>query len=107
VERSCTPLVSISDVVGLAFGFLADSVTNFMNHLQGTAIIHFKYSRGKNGLMPLNDDSFHFFPDLHTRHREFWCECYGRSIFTSIDYLGQEIGHILSHYGQSQGRLKN
>jgi hypothetical protein len=106
VTTSCTTVVSISDIIGLAFIFLADSVTIFMNHLQGMTnafIIRFKYSHGTSGLSKLSDDSFHCFPDLHTKNREFWSECYGRSIFTSIDYLWQEIWRVLCRYGQSQG----
>jgi len=99
-------VVSISDIIGLAFIFLADNVTNSMNHLQGMQnafIIRFKYCRGTHTLLPLNEDSFHSFPDMHPSHVEYWCECYGRSIFTSINYLRQEIWLVLCRYKQSQG----
>ena len=32
-----------------------------------------------------------------------WCECLGRSIFTAIDDLRQELWRILCRFGQSQG----
>jgi len=106
VRTNHVAVVSISDIIGLAFIFLAGNVTNSMNHLQGMQnafIICFKYCHGTNTLLPLNEDSFHSFPDMHPSHVEYWCECYGRSIFTSIDYLRQEIWRVLCRYGQSQG----
>jgi hypothetical protein len=47
--------------------------------------------------------SFHCFPDLADVYQNYWGECYSRSIFSSIEYLQQEIWRNLCRYGVKQG----
>ena len=106
VKTNYVAVVHIKDIIGLAFVFLADSVTDFMYHIQGMRnayLIRFKYCQVLDSLKLLNSTTFHSFPDIHPTHMQFWCECYGRSIFGCIDYMRQEMWRVLCRYGQSQG----
>jgi hypothetical protein len=38
-------------------------------------------------------------------HQNFWSESYGQTIFSSIDYLWQELRRVLCRYGSSQGNF--
>jgi hypothetical protein len=94
VKTSCTTVTRISDITRLAFVFLAENVSDFTYHLHGIQnafVVRYKYSHAAKSLIWLTMESFHCFPDQHSSQREFWCECYGRSIYTSIDHLRQEF----------------
>jgi hypothetical protein len=54
-------------------------------------------------LIPLDASVFFSFPDLDPAHQGSWTECYGKSIFFSIDHLRQEIWRFLFCSGESQG----
>jgi hypothetical protein len=56
-------------------------------------------------LVKLNKNTFFEFLVLHPEHEVRYCECYGRTLFRSIDFLCQELWCILCRYGQSQGHF--
>jgi hypothetical protein len=98
--------VNIASIKGLAFVFLESDVNNHIYYIQGMTnafIIRFKFCIEKRDLVSLDNSSFHCFPDLHPVHRMAWNECYGRTIYTSIDHLRQQIWRFLCRYGASQG----
>ena len=98
--------VKIASIKGLAFVFLESEVNSYLYYIQGMKnafIVRFKYCATGKVLTPLDNSSFHCFPDLHPVHRMAWDECYGRTIYLSIDNLRQEIWRFLCRYGDSQG----
>jgi len=100
--------VDVNDVTGLGFVFLESDVTDLKYHIQGMTnafIIRYKYCPETRDLLPLSPTTFQCFPDLNATYNNLWCECLGRTIFMSIDYLRQEVWRFLCRYGQSQGRF--
>jgi hypothetical protein len=75
VYISKVTIVPVCCIVSIAFVFLAEDVMDYI---------------------------FHLHPNLHPEHENRYCECIGRSIFSSIEFLRQEIRRILCHYGQRQ-----
>jgi hypothetical protein len=105
-RTSSVTTVRTENISGIAFIFLLHHLEKFTYHVQGMTnafVIHFKFCGRTRRLIPLNDESFHAFLDLNPYHRQFWSECYSRTIFSSIDHLCQEFWRFLCRYGQSQG----
>ncbi len=108
VYISKVAVVPVCCIVSLAFVFLARDVMDYIFHLQGMRdafLIRFKYCLKTASLVELNNATFMEFPDLHPEHENRYCECIGRSIFCSIEFLRQELWRILCRYGQSQGHF--
>jgi hypothetical protein len=90
-------VVPVCCINTLAFVFLASDVTGYKRHIQGmkdSFLIRFKYCLTTRSLIALNGHAFMEFPDLHPEHQRLYCESYGRSIFSSIDVLRQELWRI-------------
>jgi hypothetical protein len=64
-------------------------------------VINFHFA--SNQLVELNSFTFFPFPDLCLEYNIRWCDCLGRSIFTSIEVVRQEMWRMLCKFGQSQG----
>jgi hypothetical protein len=106
VNISKVAVVPVGSINSLAFVFLASDVMNYTFHVQGMSdafVIQFRQSLISNTLVQLNNDCFFEFPDLYPEHQLRYCDCFGRSIFSSIDHLRQELWRFLCRYGQSQG----
>jgi hypothetical protein len=96
--------VSIASISGLAFIFLEAEINNHTCCVQGISnafVICFKCCFSQKILVAF--DLFFSFPDLDPAHRLPWNECYGRTIFLSIDHLRQKNWRLLFRYGESQG----
>lgn len=81
-------------------------MTSYKFHIQGMSdafFIRFHFSLRSNSLVELNNKTFFEFPDLYPEHEMRYCDCFGRSIFSSIEHLRQELWRFLCRYGQSQG----
>jgi hypothetical protein len=101
-------VVPVCCIRTLGFDFLAIDVTEYKNHIHGMThsfLIRFKYRSTDRSLVELNSDTFVEFPDLHPEHQQLFCESFGRSIFSSINVLRQELWRTLCRYGQGQGCL--
>jgi len=66
-------------------------------------LVCYKFSFASNQLVELNSFTFSPFPHLYPEYNIRWCDCLGRSIFTSIEVVRQEMWRMLCKYGQSQG----
>jgi len=98
--------VSMEAITGLAFVFLSSHVTEYVYHIHGMKhayVLRYIFSPSSMSLFELNSTNFFSFPDLHQDHQRRWCDCVGRSIFSTIEDLHQELWHVLCRYGQSQG----
>jgi len=86
--------VDVNDVTGLGFVFHESDVTDLKYHIQGMTyafIVHYQYCPETRDLLPLSPTTFQCFPDLNATYNNLWCECLGRTIFMSIDYLRQVV----------------
>jgi len=98
--------IPVESITGLAFVFLATNVTEYFFHIQGMRdayLVCYKFSFASNQLVELNSFTFSPFPHLYPEYNIRWCDCLGRSIFTSIEVVRQEMWRMLCKYGQSQG----
>jgi hypothetical protein len=98
--------VSASSISNVAFIFLVEHLRNHLVYIHGmfnAFALRFKYSLETRSLLALDSDSFKCFPDLDPQYQQRWSDCYGRTIFSAIDHLRQEIWRFLCRYGQSQG----
>jgi len=94
--------ILVSDVVGLAFIFLASDVINNTFYIQGMVdayVNRFHYSVASNELVKLN--CCYSYPDFYPDHSAKWSECCARAVFSGICDLHQELWRFLCHYGQS------
>lgn len=106
VKTAYTANVDLECVCGIAFVFLAEDIMNYLFHVEGMQdafTIRFKFCPIVQHLVPLNHSSFFCFPDVSPVHQSLWSACYGRSIFSAIDGLRQELWRFLCRYGGSQG----
>jgi hypothetical protein len=98
--------IPIESITGLAFVFLATNVTEYLFHIQGMRgayLIRYKFSFASNQLVELHSFTFFPFSDLYLEYNIRWYDCLGRSIFTSIEVVRQEMWRMLCNFGQSQG----
>jgi hypothetical protein len=86
--------VHVSSIISVAFVFLEADVRNEQFCIHGILnayIIRHRYCQSRKAFVLLDNASFSYFPDLHPVYRSLWSECYGRTIFMSIDQLRQEV----------------
>jgi hypothetical protein len=100
--------IRASQITEVAFIFLVEDITSCQLHILGMRnafIICYKYCFQMKQLVHLDHSSFHCFPDLVDAYQNYWGECNSRSIFSSIEYLRQEIWYNLCRYSEKQGLL--
>jgi hypothetical protein len=98
--------IQASQITDVAFIFFVEDITSCQFHILGMRnafIICYKYCFQMKQFVHLDHSSFHCFPDLVDACQNYWGECYRRSIFSSIEYLWQEMWRNLCHYGEMQG----
>jgi hypothetical protein len=96
--------IPVSDVVGLAFIFLASDIMNNTYYVQGMAnayVTRFHFSVALNELVETK--CLFSFPDFYPEHNAKWSDCCSRAVFFGICDLRQELWRFLCRYGQSQG----
>jgi hypothetical protein len=106
VDISRSARVNVASVTDIAFVFLENDINNQLYSIQGMSnafVIRYKYLTTRKALKPLCYTTFDCFPDMHPLHRQFWSECFARTVFSSLDHLRQEIWRFLFRYGESQG----
>jgi hypothetical protein len=106
VKSASLGSIRASQITEVVYIFLVDDITSCQFHILGMRnafIIRYKYCFQRKQLVHLDHLSFHCFPDLADAYRNYWGECYSRSIFSSIEYLRQEIWRNLCRYGEKQG----
>jgi AAA+ ATPase superfamily predicted ATPase len=87
--------ISLEDIIGLAFVFLAADVMEYIFHMEGMSdafVTRFMFSYSSRSLNELNRANFTSFPEVLPEHQLKWCDCVGRTFLIRSMIFGKNYG---------------